>query len=143
MNPPTKEELKAKYDITNDDFEVLTELPSESVIREKGFLVKLGETFGVQEWMWKTWGGIIIAIFVFFPQLKGALDYWTPKATYTSQQFYDYFQHLEFPLPADNHDWIAFTPDAAPPPSGAQLPPLSSFPVGTGVFPASGHAPFA
>lgn len=139
---PTKEELKEKYGISNDDFEILTEMPAEEVIREKGFIMKMAEAVGVQEWMLKSWKGIVLAIIIILPNAHGILDYWKPKAIYAEHQFYGYYRHLQFPLPADNHDWIAFAPDAALPPSGANVP-LSGLQVGTGVFPVSGQAPYA
>jgi hypothetical protein len=49
MKTPSKEQLKRKYKISSEDFEILTELPSEQEVRQKGFLVKAGEAFGVEE----------------------------------------------------------------------------------------------
>jgi hypothetical protein len=115
-------------------------MPAEGVIREEGFLVKLGEAFGAQEWMWKSWKGIILAIIILLPAAQAALDFWVPKAVYASQQFFDYYQHFQFP-PPDNHQWIAFT-DGALPPAGVQVP-LSGLSAGTGVYPVSGQAPYA
>ena len=119
MSVPSKQELKQKYQISNEDFQVLTDLPSENQVREKGFLVKVGEAFGAEEWMWKTWTGVLVAIIIIAPQFQSTLDYWKPKVTYSVGRFYDHFRHLPWPLaPSDEQ---LFVPNATFPPTSTQF----------------------
>jgi len=136
MSIPSKEQLRLKYRISNNDFRILTEMPSESHVREKGFLIKVGEAFGAEEWMWKTWAGIILAVIIIVPQIQSTLDYWKPKAVYSASHFAEYFRHLQWPLAPGDTDWVAFVPDAnlPPPPTGA--PSVQGLSVGSGIFPA-------
>jgi hypothetical protein len=40
MSIPSKEQLKGKYQISNDDFQVLAELPTDSQVKERqSFLI--------------------------------------------------------------------------------------------------------
>jgi hypothetical protein len=135
MKTPSKQQLRRKYKISSEDFEILTDLPSEQEIRQKGFLVKVGEAFGVEEWMWKTWIGIILAIIIVAPELQSTVDYWKPKLVYSVSQFSNYFRHLRWPLEPTDDQWIAFIPEPTlpPPPTKAPSPPGLS--VGSGLFP--------
>ncbi len=110
MEMPTKEELKTKYSIDNDDFKVLTELPSENEAKEGGFLVKVAEAVGFQTWMWRDWRGVVLAIILLPPALQDVYTFWTPKAIYTYQQFYTYFDKHR-PSPSKSDSWIAFVPE--------------------------------
>lgn len=140
MSVPSKQELKEKYKISNEDFEVLTDLPSEREVREKGFLVKVGEAFGGQEWMWKTWAGIVLAVILIAPKLQSSWDFWKPKLVQTANQFSTYFRHLRWPLDPSDDQWIAFVPDLAPPPASTSFPSFRSLTVGSGLFPGSAQS---
>lgn len=139
MSTPSKDQLKEKYGITNPDFRVLTNLPPEREIRTKGFLFKAGEAFGAEEWMWKTWTGVLIAIIIVAPQIQSTLDYWRPKIVYSVSQFSDYFRHLQWPLTPSDDEWIAFVPDSTPAPRRPQAP--QSLPVGSSLFPSPARSP--
>lgn len=140
----SKEELRKKYKISNEDFEILTERPSDEEIRKKGFLVKVGEVFGAEQWMWKTWTGIVLAVIVIAPQAESIVDFWRPKVVYSVGQFHDYFRQLKWPLEPNDDQWLAFVPHSS-------LSQITSTPLrrnlvaGTGLFPGpaevSGAAP--
>jgi hypothetical protein len=130
----SKKQLRKKYRISNEDFEILTTLPPDAEIRKKGFLVKVGEVLGAEEWMWKTWTGIVLAVIVIAPQAESIVDFWQPKVVYSARQFHDYFRHLKWPLEPSDDQWLAFVPHST-------LPHIKSAPsrrdlaVGTGLFP--------
>jgi hypothetical protein len=140
---PTKEELKAQYNISSDDFEVLTESPSDEEIQKKGFLIKLAEAFGVQPWMWKSPLGIVLAIIILPVAIQGAYNFWQPKAVYGAEQLLAYVETYE-PLPPQHEiHWIAFYPQNIQPPQTKQLPTIVQLPTGSGIFPASATGQFA
>jgi hypothetical protein len=66
MKQPTKEELKAKYNISESDFEILHEFSkpdSEKLIKEGAYLEKAGWFEGVEVWLKRTFiGGCVLAI---------------------------------------------------------------------------------
>ena len=75
MSMPSKEELKAGLHIENDDFQVLSQLPSpEEVSRSGAVLVKLGELFGGVTWLWKTLAGRVLAVILIALGFYGAVD---------------------------------------------------------------------
>ena len=74
FTPPTKEEIRKKYDINSADFDVLVSdsLPSAKQLKdEERMLEKVADFFGVPTFFLKSVAGVIIAI-IFIP-------YWGPK----------------------------------------------------------------
>ena len=60
---PTKEQLRDKYQIDNDDFEILSEFPTDQALQDKkSFIVYVGEFLGVPAWLWKTVVGTIVGV---------------------------------------------------------------------------------
>lgn len=140
MSLPSKQQLRRKYKISNADFQILTNPPPENEIREKGFLVKVGEAFGGEEWMWKTWTGVVLAIIIIVPTFQSTLDYWRPKVVYSVTQFSDYFRHLRWPLSPSDDQWIAFVPDAALPPK-TEVRSFHDLSIGSSLVPGPAQSP--
>lgn len=108
---PSKEELKKKHCLPTDDFEVRTQLPTKEERKERGgYLVKIGETLGAEEWMWKSIGGRVLAIIVLLPTVQGIWDYWQPKAVYAYDQMAIYFTTVDPQKDRDDTGFIAFSP---------------------------------
>lgn len=143
MNIPSKEALKAKYNISNNDFDILTERPPDEAIQSKGFLVKVGEVLGVQEWMWTSYFGIVLAIILIPVAAMGIYDFWQPKIVCGAEEFQRYAHTYTQPPPQNTKRWIAFYPQDTPPPEAEEPLTITHLPIGTGLYPLSGSAPFA
>ena len=84
MNLPSKDKLKEKYGITNDDFDVLT---------------NVGEFLGAPAWLWKSLTGVIFAVIL---MASGAVGDWNnlkPIASYTAKALYSYVASINFIQP--------------------------------------------
>ena len=132
--PPTKEELKQRYNITNDDFEILTTRPDDLTIQQKGFLIKLGEVFTATEWMWRSWKGRIIAIIVICPTAYGIYSFWQPVAIYSYKQASAF---IDYAAPDEKREWVAVYPENTELPDSIELPSCGDMPANTGLYPAS------
>ena len=119
-----RQELKAKYNILNNDFQVLTQRPPDEEIQKKGFLIKLGEAFGIQEWMWKSPWGIVLAIILVPVVVAGAYNFWQPKLSCRAEQFLAYIETYEPAPPQVELHWIAFYPQNIQPPQTNQPPTI-------------------
>ena len=100
MNLPSKDKLKEKYGITNDDFAVLTEFPTNEQLQErKSLLVYVGEFLGAPAWLWKSLAGDIFAVIL---MVSGAVGHWNnlkPIASYTAKALYSYVASIDFTQP--------------------------------------------
>jgi hypothetical protein len=75
MNLPSKQEIKEKYGITEDDFEVLivSETPSPTQLQsEQSYLEKKGWWKGAEVWIKRLFGGSIKAIIFVGGFISGA-----------------------------------------------------------------------
>jgi uncharacterized membrane protein (UPF0127 family) len=139
MTTPSKSELKAKYKIANDDFEILTELPSLSTVKEKrSLLVLLTATAGAQEWMWKTPGGIVLAIIIVSLNVAGWVQTLQPIASYACNRTSEALAYLLDDADQAAQGSILLLPEDKP----QSIEYLSRFPnaitAGTSVVPVSG-----
>ncbi len=137
MNIPPKDELKKKYGIANDDFDVLTEKPSQEKIDEKGILFTVESFSGIPTFLWKTWTGRVIAViilYIFTPEFE---QFAKAVTIFAASHFYSYVQtRVPEPHPTG---LIAFLPQNTGISDAIRTLPLHQLPVGTGLFPASGQ----
>jgi hypothetical protein len=139
MNTPSKEELKEKYDITEDDFEILDSLPSAGEVQKKeSFLVKLGEIAGAQAWMWKSWKGKVIAIVLVYMFVNGVYDTFKPLALWSYEKVPIYLQACQPYAEEIAKGYIAFVQQPTAQQYPAVVPAMDVLPIGTGLFPVSG-----
>jgi hypothetical protein len=139
MSKPSKDQLRKKYGIREDDFQILTELPPEHEIRNKGFLQKVGEALGVEEWMLKSWRGRILAVIILVPTAQGIFDYWEVKVEYPVAVFADYFRHLKWPVDTTTSKWIVFRASTQSHIADWRAP--EKFQVDMGIVPAPDPSP--
>lgn len=79
------EEIRKRHRI-GEEIPILRRLPtSTEVVREKSFLAKVSESFGAQEWMWKSLAGKLIAIVIVTPAAFSAMDWWAEKIEIASE----------------------------------------------------------
>ena len=135
---PSKNDLKNKYNITDDDFQILTNFPSTSE-RSKtgGFFIKVGEAIGGHEWMWKSWTGRLIAVIVLTPLVAQTVEFWNNTTVRSYNTFSSYLQ--SFSPEDDTHPkgFVAFYPQAKEQLESTSQLDLYALPLGSGLFPAS------
>ncbi|WP_047230227.1 RES family NAD+ phosphorylase [Pseudomonas brassicacearum] len=72
--PPTDEEVRRRY---GQNVVVLRTFPTDTEIKkEKSYLEMVGSMFGVQEWMWKTRSGRLLAVLIVVPTALGFVKFW-------------------------------------------------------------------
>ena len=72
---PSKEEIRKKYGISEPDFAILTELPSDEVLLKEGAsLKKLGLWNGLEVWAKRTIIGGVLLAFLFIADLQNAIE---------------------------------------------------------------------
>ena len=121
----------------------LTTRPTDEAIQSKGFLIKVGEALGVQEWMWRSFFGVLLAIILIPVAAHGIYDFWKPKIVCAATQFHQYASSYAQPPPENTKRWVAFYPPGAPLPELKEPLTITEFPNGTGLYPLSGTPPFA
>ena len=143
FTPPSKEDIKKQYGISDTDFEVLVSetLPSpEQMKKEETMLEKLADFFGVPTFLLKKKGLILAIIF---------LPYWGPKVQnefrdcfVTTYSYYvDVLSKKPVPLSQPGIDtemprYVVTVPDLT---NISVVDPRSgNFPTGSGIYPFSG-----
>jgi hypothetical protein len=62
---PTKDEVKEKLGLSDEDFDILTAMPSvEDVQKSEGTLEQVGSIFNAPTWLWKTLKGKLLAVII-------------------------------------------------------------------------------
>lgn len=135
FQPPTKEEIKEKYGIADNDFDLLVQdaLPEASTLQKVGQYVEpLLQIFGVPTFAIKTWQGVVVAIVlipVWGPTAKQRFDdtiivaknFITPPAAVAEEQAEQAPIRYAIALPDDfnfNDNPIDFGSGLFPPNSG-------------------------
>lgn len=124
---PSKDEVKQAYGITDDDFEILTELPK---VNNRGLLMRVAECFGVPTWIWRSVTGCVFAVILLFPAIKSAYDYWEPKAIYAYDAIKTAFDRSLYSDP----DSIAVLPSHTDFRPNKEQPIFPQLPEGTGIY---------
>jgi len=137
MNPPSKDELKKKYGIVNDDFEVRDKMPSTDEIASRGWLQKAEDFSGVPVSLWKDWGGNVIAVILVYVFGDLAAAFAAPIVFYAASQFLDYLQTKT--ANSIQTGLVAFLPQNTLISGTTGTLLFDQLPVGTGLFPASGQ----
>ena len=138
MDIPPKDELKKKYGITNDDFDVLTESPPEETIWKQGWIEIVESISGVKTGLWRSWAGKVLAVIVFvvFPPTS-IVDLVRPIAIYAATEFLVYIEHRIYDQ--SQIGVVAFLPQNTGVSFETGRLQFDQMPVGTGLFPASGQ----
>ena len=139
--PPSKKEIREKYGISNEDFDVLLResTPTAEELKESGSLLESVIDFlGVPTFLLKK--GVIVLAVIFIP-------YWGPIATKNFQDCivttYNYYSEVVKHV-ADTSDPPRYVLTLQDPADIARNPidlRTGSFPVGTGIYPISGSLP--
>ena len=137
MKRQSDEEIRKRHNLS-EDVPILDNPPPESELKAKGFLIKIGEVLGVQEWMWKSWGGIVLAVLIVVPAVCGHLSFWKPVAVYSYSQFSQYLATFQPPETTTDNRYIAFVEETLKPADSTKERTMDLLPIGTGVFPVSG-----
>lgn len=124
----TDEEIRKKYSLPQD-IPVLRRMPSvEESKASPSFLVKVADALGAKTWMWKTIGGVIIAIIVLPPKVDGIVDWWKPKFVSAYELVGPYARGLRDQLITFNDQIIGF--------SSTNKNEKDNFPYGTILAPS-------
>lgn len=139
MNIPDKQEIKKAYNISEDDFEVLTSLPDESKVRKiGGMLERVASLFGGQTWMWKSRWGVILAIIFILPfaqdKIATVYNFWQPKAEFAYEKGIEIIRHISPPAPTEEVATIAVLPQNFVFNSPPDEVKFENLPIGTGVY---------
>jgi hypothetical protein len=138
-NMPTKEEIKAKYGIKENDFKILTRLPTkEEQEKEGGILIKLGQAFGAQDWMWKSVWGVLLAIIIIPAAAQGVWNFWQPKAIYGFEMVSSYIQTFDPKKQTEDQGFVAFTTQYEKAREDSEKHEAINWPTGSMVVPISG-----
>ena len=138
MNPPSKDELKKKYGIINDDFDVLTESPSQETIWKRGWVEIVESISDVRTGLWRSWQGAVIAVIFFIISPPSApADFLKPVAVFAATELLTYFS-TKTPDPNPT-GVVAFLPQNTGVLYQTGKLQFDQLPVGTGLFPASGQ----
>jgi hypothetical protein len=139
MSIPSKEQLKGKYQISNDDFQVLTELPTDSQVKERqSFLILLASAAGAQEWMWKTLAGTVLAIIIISLNVSSWCQTLRPIATYTYDKMSDLLVYLGSDGALPSKGSVVLFPGAKKQDLEQVYKAPIGITVGSSVFPVSG-----
>lgn len=84
-NNPDKEELaKAEAELRQKfgpGVSIRYDLPSRQELQQSNsFLSMVGQSVGVQKWMWASFSGLLLGVIVVPPTINSIVDYWKPKA---------------------------------------------------------------
>ena len=141
---PTKEQIKEKYNIPENNFEILTEFPTKEEIIEKkyGKLIKLGSIFGLKPWMLTTITGGLVAIIFILPKVQPTIDdtieFWYPVVHYTYDVGKQIVQNILWPEAGEEIKTIAIVPQELEFRDATDEQDLEKFPIGTELYPVSG-----
>lgn len=79
--PDGDREVRKRYDLS-PNIPVLRTRPTERERQQRrGYFEMVRDALGVQEWMWKTFAGAVIAVLVLAPDIQDIGTFWTPKFT--------------------------------------------------------------
>jgi hypothetical protein len=136
---PSKEVLKEKYKIVDDDFEILTEYPADGQIKARGgFLLRVGELLGAPTWLWKTFSGTVLAVIILISSAIGHYNNLQPIVVHSYEKMALYLQELK-PIKSNEHiTYVAFVPPEFKMPEPPGQTNYTDFPPGSAVFPVSG-----
>ena len=139
FTPPSKDEIKAKYGITIDDFDVLTQdtTPDASALKRLGqFLEPVADCFGVPTFLLKK--GLIIVAIIFLP-------WWGPKVQTEFRDCmvttYAYYSDVLSKLPQPDTEtprYVLTVKDPIDLTRNAIDLKTGTFPTGSGIYPFSG-----
>jgi len=135
---PTKEQIKTKYNITEDDFEILTSLSTKDIIKKKyDKLIKLSSIFGLNPWMLKSITGVVVAVIFVAPKVQPTIDdtveFWLPKARYTYNAGKKILNNMQKPKEGEEIKTIAILPPKLEFRNTTDKQKTDEFPVGTQV----------
>jgi hypothetical protein len=133
---PSKEEIKAKYGISNDDFEILTEIPTpEDVACRMGFLEKVTDAFGFKTWMVSSVSGLVLFVIFLVPEAVEKYEFWKGAATkaYTSFEFA--LANLDENPSETDIELVPFARQTQVAMIGKPTPPMGDYPPATGILP--------
>ena len=134
--PPTKEELKQKYNITNDDFTVLTinELPEPSALQILGqYLEPVFRAHGIPTFLLKSKLGAIISVLMIYQWGPTAVERISHsvslvQSAYNSLQIPDRPKEQKYRYAIVTQDPITLLESQA-------ILATGSFPADSGVYP--------
>ena len=140
---PTKEQLKEKYGIAQDDFEILTALTKEDVFEKKyEKLTNLGSFFGFQTWMASSITGAIIAIIFLLPKVQPTIndtvEFWKPVAQYTYDEGMKILDKFQKPQENEDLKTVAIWPRELKIVKATDEQKEGEFPIDTELFLVSG-----
>lgn len=137
FTPPLKNEIKTKYNISNDDFEILTQdsVPEPSLLKKLGqYLEPVVQLFGVPTFLLKTTTGIIIAI-IFIPVWGPPAYQRFQDAKIVAQSYYETVMNTTSRLVEQTPRYAIVIPDNMP----LQENPIDlgsgEFPLNSGIYP--------
>lgn len=140
---PTKEQIKEKYNISENDFEILTSLSTKDIIKKKyDKLIKLGSIFGLNPWMLKSITGVVVAVIFVAPKVQPTIDdtieFWLPKARYTYDAGKKILNNIQKPKEGEEIKTIAILPSKLEFRNATDEQKMDEFPVGTQIHLISG-----
>ena len=139
---PTKEQIKEKFSIPDDDFEIKTKLPTEEEIKKNpGFLEKLGSISGFKAWKRKSKIGKLIDIILIPPAISAALSFYSPFAHYTYDVGKRIYQNIQWPKEDQETKTIVILPPKIELQDAKDLQELDEYPTGTELIVVSGTMP--
>lgn len=103
---------------------ILHEFPSARQRRqEPSFLIKVADSLGAKEWMWKSFGGAVLALIVIPPTLEDIASWWQPKLSYAYEMLEPYELAFNNRAVTFSDDFIVFSNSADDLPVGTVIAP--------------------
>ena len=140
---PTKEEIKKAYNISDNDFEILTSLPSEEEIKKNpGFFEKLDPISEFKTvWKRKSKIGKLISIILTPPALYGAISFYQLAIPYTYDKGMEILKRIQWPEESQGIKTIAILPQQIKIQDAKDVQELDEYPIGTELIVVSGTMP--
>ena len=108
---PTKEQIKKAYNISEDDFNILTKFPSkEDFKKNPGFLKKLGTISGYDIWKRKSKLGKLKDILLIHATVYSAIQFYQPIVDFSYDKGMEIIQSIQWPEENQEIKTIAILP---------------------------------
>jgi hypothetical protein len=133
---PSKEEIKSQYGISEEDFQILTEMQTpEEVASKYGFLLKIADAFGLKAWMMKSLAGAVLAVILLPPTVKGIYDFWEPVALHAYLSLDSAIKYFDQNPSYTEIELVPFALQTQEAMIGKPTPPMGDYPPATGILP--------